>query len=81
MDYTGSINHMRFDMLGSPIYATVAKEITALLASKAIDPHDVNEIVYIGGTSFFFFQVSFQSKYVFVQTGKNGLGFRVFYHV
>jgi heat shock protein 1/8 len=51
MDYTSSINRMRFDMLGSPIYAAVAKEITALLASEAIDPHDVNEVVYIGGTS------------------------------
>ncbi|KAF9473533.1 actin-like ATPase domain-containing protein [Pholiota conissans] len=50
MDFTGSINRMRFDMLGSPIYASVAAEITALLASAAIDPHDVDEVVYIGGT-------------------------------
>jgi len=50
-----SINHMQFDMLGSPIYAAVAKEITALLTSKAIDPHDINEIMYISGMSFFFF--------------------------
>ena len=28
-----------------------------------------------------FFQVSFQSKYAFSQTGKNGLGFRASYHV
>jgi len=51
MDYTGSINRMRFDMLGSPIYAAVAKEIIDLLASVAIDPHDIDEVVYIGGTS------------------------------
>lgn len=51
MDYTGSINRMRFDMLGSPIYAAVAKEITSLLVSAAIDPHNVDEVVYIGGTS------------------------------
>ena len=42
MDYSGSINHMRFDILGSPICPTVAKEITALLTSPAIDTHDVN---------------------------------------
>ncbi|KIM37662.1 hypothetical protein M413DRAFT_448433 [Hebeloma cylindrosporum] len=51
MDYTGSINRMRFDMLGSPIYAAVAKEINSLLASAAMDPHDIDEVVYIGGTS------------------------------
>jgi molecular chaperone DnaK (HSP70) len=51
MDYTGSINRMRFDMLGSPVYAAVAKEIISLLASAAIDPHDVDEVVYVGGTS------------------------------
>ncbi|KDR73184.1 hypothetical protein GALMADRAFT_72563 [Galerina marginata CBS 339.88] len=50
MDYTGSINRMRFDMLGSTVYAAVAGEITALLASAAVDPHDVDEVVYIGGT-------------------------------
>jgi len=43
MDYTGIINRMRFDMLGSSIYTTVAKEITALLASAAIDPHGVDD--------------------------------------
>jgi len=41
MDYTGSIKCMRFDMLGSPIYTAVAKE---LLASAAIDPHDVEDM-------------------------------------
>jgi heat shock protein 1/8 len=50
MDYTGSINRMRFDMLASPVYASVAAEITALLASAAVDPHDVDEVVYVGGT-------------------------------
>jgi len=40
MDYIGIINRMRFDMLGSPIYTAVAKE---LLASAAIDPHDVDD--------------------------------------
>jgi len=42
MDYTGIINRMRFDVLGSPIYTAVAKEIT-LLASAAIDPHGVDD--------------------------------------
>jgi len=50
MDYTGSINRMRFDMLASPIYAAVAKETISLLSSTAFDPHDIDEIAYIGGT-------------------------------
>lgn len=50
MDYTGSVNRMRFDMLASPVYVAVAKEVTTLLASAALDPHDVDEVVYIGGT-------------------------------
>jgi heat shock protein 1/8 len=51
MDYTGSINRMRFDMLASRVYTAVAKEIISLLSSSAVDPHDVDEIVYVGGTS------------------------------
>ena len=50
MDYTGSINRMRFDMLASPVYAAVAEAIKTLLSSVAIDPHHVDEVVYIGGT-------------------------------
>ncbi|CAA7263618.1 unnamed protein product [Cyclocybe aegerita] len=50
MDYTGSINRMRFDMLGSPIYATVASEISSLLSTTGLDAHDVDEVVYVGGT-------------------------------
>ncbi|PPQ66230.1 hypothetical protein CVT26_010931 [Gymnopilus dilepis] len=50
MDYTGTINRMRFDMLASPIYAAVAKEVHTLLTSAAVDAHDVDEVVYIGGT-------------------------------
>ncbi|KAF8896742.1 Hsp70 protein-domain-containing protein [Gymnopilus junonius] len=50
MDYTGSVNRMRFDMLASPIYASVASEVVKLLASAAVDSHDVDEVVYIGGT-------------------------------
>lgn len=51
IDYTGSINRMRFNILASSVYTTVANEIKSLLSSAAIDSHDVDEIVYIGGTS------------------------------
>ncbi|KAF9526807.1 Hsp70 protein-domain-containing protein [Crepidotus variabilis] len=55
MDYTGSINRMRFDMLISTVYAEVAKAVTSLLATEGgeegVDAHDIDEIVYIGGSS------------------------------
>ncbi len=50
MDYTGSINRMRFDMLASPVYAAAAKEIVSLLSQAGVDAHDVDEVVYLGGT-------------------------------
>ncbi|KAF9545981.1 actin-like ATPase domain-containing protein [Agrocybe pediades] len=50
MDYTGSINRMRFDMLASTVYGALASKVSELLASVAVDPHDVDEVVYIGGT-------------------------------
>ncbi|PPQ80058.1 hypothetical protein CVT25_001487 [Psilocybe cyanescens] len=50
LDYTGAVNRMRFDMLASPIYAAVADAIGALLARAAADAHDVDEVVYVGGT-------------------------------
>lgn len=51
LDYTGSINRMRFDMVARPIYTAVADAVKALLASAAVDAHQVDEIVYVGGTS------------------------------
>lgn len=51
VDYTGSINRMRFDILASPVYASVAKEALSLITSTSLDAHDIDEIVYIGGTA------------------------------
>lgn len=51
MDYTGSINRIRFDMLASNIYASVAKEILLMISSTSLDAHDIDEVVYIGGTA------------------------------
>lgn len=50
LDFTGAINRMRFDMLAAPIYASISTTITSLLESAAVDPHDVDEVVYVGGT-------------------------------
>ncbi|KAI5885042.1 actin-like ATPase domain-containing protein [Schizophyllum commune H4-8] len=50
LDYTGTVNRLRFDMLAKPTYQAVATEVTALLAAAAVDPVLVDEIVYVGGT-------------------------------
>ena len=51
MDFTGSVNRMRFDMIARPIYVAVSDAVLALLSSADIDAFDVDEIVYVGGTT------------------------------
>ena len=50
-DYTGSINRMRFDLVVNAVYIAVASAVSALLADAGVDAHDVDEIVYVGGTT------------------------------
>ncbi|KAF5319814.1 hypothetical protein D9611_012879 [Ephemerocybe angulata] len=50
MDYTGSINRMRFDMVAAPVYSAIASAVVELLASAGVDSKEVGEIVYVGGT-------------------------------
>ncbi|KAG6907627.1 hypothetical protein DXG01_008163 [Tephrocybe rancida] len=51
MDYTGSINRIRFDLVVRPVYTAVATAISSLLESANIDAHLVDEIVYVGGST------------------------------
>ncbi|KNZ78998.1 Heat shock protein 70 like protein [Termitomyces sp. J132] len=51
MDYTGSINRMRFDLVVRSVYTAVASAVSALLESAQVDPHHVDEIVYVGGST------------------------------
>lgn len=51
LDYTGTVNRLRFDMLAKPIYTAVSSAALDLLKSAEIDAYDVDEIVYVGGTS------------------------------
>ena len=51
LDFTGSINRMRFDMEARPIYADVASKVVELLAEAGVDASYVDEIVYVGGTT------------------------------
>ncbi|KAJ4469207.1 Hsp70 protein-domain-containing protein [Lentinula aciculospora] len=51
VDFTGTINRLRFDMLVRPIYDSVARSVIDLLATANVDAHQVDEIVYVGGTT------------------------------
>ncbi|KAE9387223.1 hypothetical protein BT96DRAFT_1025940 [Gymnopus androsaceus JB14] len=51
VDFTSSINRLRFDMLVRPIYDSIAQSVADLLDSVKVDPHHVDEIVYVGGTT------------------------------
>lgn len=51
MDFTGSINRMRFDMIAKPVYTAVGEATKKLLADAGLDAYQVDEIVYVGGTT------------------------------
>jgi hypothetical protein len=51
LDYTGSINRLRFDMEAAPIYATVVAQAGELLQRAGLDWVQVDEIVYAGGSA------------------------------
>ncbi|KAF8196714.1 Hsp70 protein-domain-containing protein [Mycena galopus ATCC 62051] len=51
LDFTATIARMRFDLLAAPVYTAISSEIKSLLESIALDPHDIDEIAYVGGTA------------------------------
>ncbi|TFK26072.1 dnaK-type molecular chaperone bipA [Coprinopsis marcescibilis] len=51
LDYTGSINRMRFDMVVGSVYNAIADAVVSLLSDAGVDAHEVDEIVYVGGTA------------------------------
>ncbi|KAF7294520.1 Sorting nexin-41 [Mycena kentingensis (nom. inval.)] len=51
MDFTATIAPMRFDLLATTVYNTISAEVKALLESLSLDPCEVDEIVYVGGTA------------------------------
>ncbi len=51
LDYTGSINRIRFDMVVRSVYTAVTAAVEELLKSLDIDSYYINEIVYVGGTT------------------------------
>ncbi|EIN03476.1 actin-like ATPase domain-containing protein [Punctularia strigosozonata HHB-11173 SS5] len=52
LDYTGSLNRMRFDMEARAVYAHVARAAARLVTDQAgLDPFAVDEVVYAGGSA------------------------------
>lgn len=51
LDYTGSINRLRFDMEVRSIYDKVYAKVKELAEHAEVDPYDIDEIVYIGGSA------------------------------
>ncbi|KAH8091341.1 actin-like ATPase domain-containing protein [Cristinia sonorae] len=51
LDYTGTINRLRFDMEVRTIYDHVFTKVQELVARAGLDLFDVDEIVYVGGSA------------------------------
>jgi heat shock 70kDa protein 1/2/6/8 len=51
VDFTGTINRLRFDLEASAVYNAVVKASIDLLRSASFDPVLVEEIIYIGGSA------------------------------
>lgn len=50
MDFSGSINRSRFDLLSSKVYSSITSRITEALQQASVDPLDVQEVILVGGT-------------------------------
>ena len=51
LDYTGSINRLRFDMEAAPIYSGVVARAGELLQRAGLDWIHIDEVVYAGGSA------------------------------
>ena len=50
MDYHGSINRSRFDLLSAKVYNRILENVSSALKKADLDPLQVQEVVLIGGT-------------------------------
>ncbi|KAL5533456.1 SSZ1 [Sanghuangporus sanghuang] len=51
VDFTGSINRMRFDMEVRTVYDSVVRAALDLLEGVGLEPLHVDEIIYVGGSA------------------------------
>lgn len=51
VDFSGTINRLRFDVLLAPIYAIVIKEIASALKCAGVVKEQIDEVLLVGGSS------------------------------
>ncbi|QRV85307.1 heat shock protein HSP70 family protein [Ceratobasidium sp. AG-Ba] len=51
MDFSGTLNQLRFDLLVDKVYAAVVREVASLLESAGTDPTLVDEVLLVGGSA------------------------------
>ncbi|GAB1525371.1 Hsp70 protein that interacts with Zuo1p [Rhizoctonia solani] len=51
VDFSGTLNRLRFDMLVAKVYGTVVDEVKKLLDSAGVDPTLVDEVILVGGSA------------------------------
>lgn len=51
LDFTGTINRLRFDMEVRSIYDHVLKKVQELVEAAGLDLYDIDEVVYVGGSA------------------------------
>ncbi|KAF8708053.1 RNA-dependent RNA polymerase, partial [Rhizoctonia solani] len=51
VDFSGTLNRLRFDMLVAKVYGAVVDEVKKLLDSAGVDPTLVDEVILVGGSA------------------------------
>lgn len=51
LDFHGTVNRMRFDLLAASVYARIVAQVEKALEQAQLDPLDVTELVLVGGTT------------------------------
>lgn len=51
MDFTGSVNRMRFDMLAGPTYSKVVSNLEKVLKQAGLEACQVDEVILAGGSA------------------------------
>ena len=50
MDFSGSINRSRFDLLAAKVYAGITARITEALQKAGLEAEQIEEVVFVGGS-------------------------------
>ncbi|GAA5909834.1 ribosome-associated complex protein SSZ1 [Sporobolomyces salmoneus] len=51
MDFHGTVNRMRFDLVAASIYSGIISKVEEALKQAKLDPLEIQEIVLVGGTT------------------------------